>query len=331
MATQTSSLGCVICGAGDGEGVPIFASRLWDGAEDPSNRVRLCRRHADDARATVLSVEELMERAGLAQRPLPPQLHAVERYDRWGNPLLKEGRRARGELFFEPEVQDWLGRCGALDRFEPWVKYPRTYVLPWSQEIGVGDRPMASLDLLAGGDVIVSEKMDGENVSLYRDFLHTRSIARIPHESRIWLDAFWDRVRYRIPADWRICGEYLFVSHTVRYCSLPSYFLAFSVWNDRNICLSWNDSMAFLADAGIAPVPLLYRGQLDRHAIHAAWEKGGNPSSEGYVLRSAGRIAYRDFRRLAGKFIRSGYVQSEPVKNNMTHGTTMLNNTLSLK
>ncbi|XVJ64555.1 MAG: RNA ligase family protein [Sphingopyxis sp.] len=214
-----------------------------------------------------------------------------------------------------------------LGCFTAWVKYPRTYVLPWSDTIGEGDRRLASLAPLSGEQVVVTEKMDGENVSLYRDFLHTRSVRRIAHPSREWLNHFWESVRGQIPEDWRICGEYLYASHTVSYDALPSYFLAFSVWNERNICLSWPDTLAFLAELGIEPVPALYAGPLDQQAIHRAWrEKEGQ--SEGYIVRSAGEIPYRRFRHLVGKYIRESYVQSEPVKENMRTGAAIRKNAL---
>ena len=320
---------CVLCGSPDGDAHHVFASALWDdGANIAGNGVTLCAKHRTQALETLLSVETLLEAAGLVDRPLPPQLHAVERYDRWGNPILANGRRARGELFLTPDAQHWLARGGALDRFVPWVKYPRTYVLPWSETVGEGDRMLASLAPLACAPVIATEKMDGENVSLYRDFLHTRSVARIAHPSRAWLDAFWERIRGDIPDGWRICGEYLRVGHTVRYDRLPSYFMAFAVWDDRNICLSWADTILFLARLGIEPVPVLYEGLLDPVAIDRAWRGLGTPS-EGYVVRTIGEIAYRDFRRLAGKFIRADYVQSEPVRNNIRSGSSLSTNNLT--
>ena len=325
---QRDAYACVICGSRTHDVHPIFDDALWDeGGDFAENGVALCAEHRIDALTTSLSVETLLDRAGLAERPLPPQLHAVEKYDRWGNPLLADGRRARGELFFQPMVQQWLERGRALPMFTAWVKYPRTYVLPWSDTIGEGDLWLASLEPLSRDKVVVTEKMDGENVSLYRDFLHTRSVQRIAHPSREWLNHFWEGVREKIPDDWRICGEYLYASHTVSYDSLSSYFLAFSVWNERNICLSWDDTLAFLAELGIEPVPVLYAGPLEQDAIHQAWrEKQGQ--SEGYIVRSVGEIPYRRFRHLVGKYIRESYVQSEPVKDNMRTGAAIRKNAL---
>lgn len=320
---------CVVCAKSASHVHLIFDARLWDSDPNlPNNAVTLCDAHRDAALCTQMDVEALLAHAGIAVRPLPPQLHAVERYDRWGNVLLADGRRARGELFFEPEARCWLDRAGLLQSFTPFVKYPRTFVLPWSGMVGAGDRVIDSLAPLQAGPVIVTEKMDGENVTLYRDFLHTRTVSRIPHASRAWLDAFWDSIHQRIPVDWRICGEYLFVTHTVAYRALPSYFMAFSVWDERNVCLDWDHSVAFLRELEIACVPVLYRGPLDRAAIDQAWRDLGAPNSEGYILRSAGAFALGDFRRLVGKYIRADYQQSEPVKDNIRTGAAFATNLL---
>lgn len=320
---------CVVCSVPADEVLHVFCERLWDDNPDfADNLVTLCPMHKKDALTTRLDVEDLLSAAGIAERPMPPQLHAVERYDRWGNVFLSGGRRARGELFFDEQARRWLEIGDMLQCFTPFVKYPRTFVLPWSDVVGVGDRPLASLTLLENAPVIVTEKMDGENVSLYRNFLHTRTVSRIPHESRVWLDGFWEKVRWQIPEDWRVCGEYLFVRHTVGYRALPSYFMAFSVWNEKNVCLGWHETSAFLDRAGIARVPLLYEGPLCRDAIDRAWRETGTPGSEGYILRSAGSFALCDFRRLTGKFIRAGYQQSEPVKDNIRTGSTFEVNAL---
>ncbi|MEL7307213.1 MAG: RNA ligase family protein, partial [Pseudomonadota bacterium] len=43
-----------------------------------------------------------------------------------------------------------------------------------------------------------------------------------------------------------MCGENLYARHSISYNNLPSYFMAFSVWNELNQCLSWQDTKQFL-------------------------------------------------------------------------------------
>ena len=66
----------------------------------------------------------------------------------------------------------------------PRVKYPRTFHLPYSPQRGEGDKVLPSDDIFRGKPVVVTEKMDGENTTLYADYLHARSI-----------DSDWDELR----------------------------------------------------------------------------------------------------------------------------------------
>ena len=67
------------------------------------------------------------------------------------------------------------------------VKYPRTPHLPWSP--GASQDDVFSLDArhFEGQTVIITEKMDGENTTLYRDYLHARSVDGRHHPSRNWV------------------------------------------------------------------------------------------------------------------------------------------------
>lgn len=319
---------CVICGDSAWRVEDIMDRRLWDDGDlHPDNGVTLCDAHATECRATRIDLETLRNAAAVSPC-IPPQLYAMQRYDRWGNPVLKDGRRARGELFFDPDVQRTLQDAGLLDIFSHWVKYPRTYLLPWSESSNEGERDIGTTEQFVGRRVVLTEKMDGENITLYRDFMHTRSVETHRHASREWMERRWQDIRDRIPPDWRICGEYVFATHTIEYANLPSYFLGFSVWNAQNVCLDWDATRAFLDALGLACVPVLYDGPFDLAHLDEVWRRHGGPHSEGYVMRVADEIPYRDFRRLAGKFIRADYRQSEPVKRNIQHGEPIRSNAL---
>jgi len=97
--------------------------------------------------------------------------------------------------------------------------------------------------VLAARDVVVTEKMDGENTTLYSDGLHARSVDSRHHPSRAWIKAFHAQWRHLIPEGWRLCGENLFAQHSIHYERLPSYFMLFSIWDEHNHCLSWNETL----------------------------------------------------------------------------------------
>ncbi len=49
------------------------------------------------------------------------------------------------------------------------VSYPRTPHLPWSPGVAADDVRVADLSGLARREVVVTEKLDGENTTLYSD------------------------------------------------------------------------------------------------------------------------------------------------------------------
>lgn len=69
-------------------------------------------------------------------------------------------------------------------------KYGRTYHLPISPGATSDDKILATLDGLMVGDLVVTEKMDGENTTIHRGGSHARSPDSRYHPSRDWLKAF---------------------------------------------------------------------------------------------------------------------------------------------
>ncbi len=90
------------------------------------------------------------------------------------------------------------------------VKYPRTPHLPCSQGRAKDDIALDSIEHLERlEDVVVTEKLDGENTTLYHDYLHVRSIDSKSHPSGDWIKRFHAKIRYDIPKDFRIYAEHL--------------------------------------------------------------------------------------------------------------------------
>ena len=188
-------------------------------------------------------------------------------------------------------------------------KYPRTPHLPWSPGATFDDIKANSMPSFIGRRVIVTEKMDGENTNLYRDSLHARSLDSRHHPSRNWVKAMHGRMQHKIPEEWRICGENLYAKHSIFYPSLPSYFLAFSIWDQSNTCLSWDNTLLWAQDLGLAMVPLLYDGIYDEASLRKLTVDTEN--QEGYVLRLASAFPYAQFSSSIAKWVRPHHVQSE--------------------
>lgn len=192
--------------------------------------------------------------------------------------------------------------------------YPRTPHLPWSPGASSDDvRLTGRTDLtgFTGSEVVVTEKMDGENTTLYADGLHARSLDSAHHPSRARVKALQGRVGPRIPAGWRICGENVFARHSIPYDDLAGHFYGFSVW-DGDTCLGWDRTVAFLHGLGIPAPPVLWRGVFDARAermLRALRLDTGR--QEGYVVRPAGSFPAAEFGRRVAKWVRPGHVVTD--------------------
>jgi hypothetical protein len=188
-------------------------------------------------------------------------------------------------------------------------KYPRTPHLPWSPGVSADDVYLADASMFDGREVIVTLKMDGENTTMYRDHIHARSLDSGHHPSRAWVKALHGAIAHSIPRGWRLCGENLFAQHSIRYDDLPSYFMLFSVWDEGNHCLSWDETEEWAALLDLTTVPVLYRGLWDEAMIRAI---SLDPErQEGYVARLADGFPYAAFGRHVAKWVRPSHVRTD--------------------
>lgn len=192
-------------------------------------------------------------------------------------------------------------------------KYPRTFHLPWSRSRTDDDKILRSVHHFEGKEVVVTEKLDGENTTLYRDHIHARSLDSKDHESRHWIKMLHGMISYHIPEGFRICGENVYAMHSIYYEHLTSYFYVFSIWNERNECLSWDETLEWAELLGLETAPVLYRGIWNEEIIKSCYPRpsvfGGE--QEGYVVRSTNGFRYEDFKQSAAKFVRKNHVQTD--------------------
>ncbi|MFI6728214.1 AAA family ATPase [Streptomyces sp. R-74717] len=189
--------------------------------------------------------------------------------------------------------------------------YPRTAHLPWSPGATSDDVRIADLSGLTGREVVVTEKLDGENTTLYADGLHARSLDSAHHPSRGWVKALQGRIGARIPEGWRVCGENMFARHSIPYDGLESFFYGFSVWDGEH-CLGWDRTVVFLRELGIPVPPVLWRGVFDARAEKALRAlRPDTGRQEGYVVRPADGFDAPDFGRRVAKWVRPGHVQTD--------------------
>ena len=181
-----------------------------------------------------------------------------------------------------------------------YIKYPRTYHLAFSEKTTHDDRVLEDHTCFEGREVIVTEKMDGENTTLYHNYLHARSINETQHPSRNWLKNFHSKIKADIPEGWRICGENMYAKHTVFYDDLESYYYVFSIWNENNVCLSWSDTLMWAELLGLTLASVLYSGVWDEEKVKEICQ---DMTREGIVVRVADSFPFEQFRDKVAKYV----------------------------
>ncbi|MGO0061177.1 RNA ligase family protein [Brevibacillus fluminis] len=193
------------------------------------------------------------------------------------------------------------------------TKYPRTFHLPWSRSRTDDDKILRTVSHFEGKEVVVTEKLDGENTTLYRNGLHARSLDSKDHASRHWVKMLHGTISFLIPEGWRICGENVYAMHSIYYAKLTSYFYVFSIWDENNVCLSWDEIVEWAALLGLETAPVLYKGVWREETVKQCYTKrsvfGGE--QEGYVVRIAERFHNDEFKTSAAKFVRKNHVQTD--------------------
>jgi len=193
------------------------------------------------------------------------------------------------------------------------TKYPRTFHLPWSQGATFDDKTLSSVEHFKGQQVVVTEKLDGENTTLYSGgYVHARSVDSKSHPSQSWVRALAASLAREIPEGWRVCGENVYARHSISYDRLETYLYVFSVWDETGRCLSWGETEEWADLLGLQIVPVLYKGEWDEARIrllHTGSSQVGD-EAEGYVVRVEDSFRYVNFKRSVAKFVRADHVQA---------------------
>jgi hypothetical protein len=109
---------CVLCGAAAQDAHHILERRLFtDGGYYLENGASVCGPCHFDCEQTNVSVEDVRRAAGITRAVLPEHFYSDLSYDKWGNIVLENGMRLKGELFYDESVQKILLVGGWLEHF----------------------------------------------------------------------------------------------------------------------------------------------------------------------------------------------------------------------
>lgn len=219
--------------------------------------------------------------------------------------------KEEGTITFPGTFSHWKEASDYEVESAGYVKYPRTYHLPWSPGPSSDDKVLESTGQFVGKEVVITEKMDGENTTMYQGYIHARSLESGYHPTRTMVKALHGQISHQIPEGWRIVGENMQGQHSIAY-NLSSPFYVFAVFDENNTCLSWDDTQQIAEMLGLPTVPVLWRGQWDESAIQSLeYSPTHSDVSEGYVVRNAAAFSFTDFEDNVAKFVRENHIQTD--------------------
>jgi hypothetical protein len=199
------------------------------------------------------------------------------------------------------------------------VKYPRTPYLPWSPDVGGRtDRVLRDVDHLVDREIVITEKLDGGNLTMTGEEVFARSHMAAPaHRSFDLAKASHAYLRYQIPPGLSVFFEYMFAVHTIVYECLPSYLFTIGVRDDQSrYWWNWDETEQMAATLNVPTVPVLFRGivRSPQELADLTDTLGSQPSvfgpdREGVVVRVASEFKY--LGDSLAKWVRPGHVAGE--------------------
>lgn len=198
-------------------------------------------------------------------------------------------------------------------------KYNRTYHLPWSPGTTSDDRISNSVESLLGTEIVITEKLDGENTGMTDEGVYARSHATFTTSpwSREVRQLHKIKVEDYLGEDIFLFGENMEGIHSIEYTNLTSYFYIFGV-RDNEIWIPWEQVEEYSYVLEIPTVPVLFKGivntakelqQIVEDLVSKPSELGGQ--REGIVVRTAGMFHNDDFADNVMKWVRKGHVSTD--------------------
>ncbi len=139
------------------------------------------------------------------------------------------------------------------------LKYPRTYHFPFSPGTTSDDRIKHDWQAILARELVITEKLDGENTCIKSDGVYARSHAAPtlnPWAKNMWTT--WEQIKNSL-GDLDVFGENLYGLHSIEYSNLESYFYIFAI-RDGDKWLSWDEVVFYAQVLDLPTVPVLARG-----------------------------------------------------------------------
>lgn len=198
------------------------------------------------------------------------------------------------------------------------MKYNRTYHLPFSPGATNDDKIANNSDLLIGKEIIITEKLDGENSCLTHNGVYARSHATFTTSPwSLKVRQLHDIIKKDIYDDIYLFGENMQAIHSIEYTELTSPFYLFGI-RQNDIWFSWDKVEEFSYLLDIPTVPVLFKGKVDtikqletltKEFVSGKSKLGGD--IEGIVVRSSNMFFDYEFKDNVQKWVRKNHVQTD--------------------
>lgn len=203
------------------------------------------------------------------------------------------------------------------------IKFPRTYHFPYSPGVSSDDKVRKEPFPDKYAEYVMLEKMDGENTTMGRDYIHARSTVGYPsHWSRGYMKAKWDFVRWRILPVLALHGENLVGVHSIEYKDLYDCFMVFGIRDvEKNLFLSWDETVRVLSDhfgndlRSVPVIATLSAEQVNDEKVvmghFQSYCSDQNREVEGFVVRPVDEFRFSEYADVVGKWVRANHVQTD--------------------
>jgi hypothetical protein len=175
------------------------------------------------------------------------------------------------------------------------------------------------VESLLGIDIVVTEKLDGENCGMTDGGVYARSHATFTTSawSREVRDLHKQKIENALGEGVYLFGENMEGIHSIEYLDLTSYFYIFGV-RDNGLWISWDkvEEYAYLLDLPTAPVLFRGRVETEKELKELTEDLVSQPSAldgncEGVVVRNAREFSNENFGTNVMKWVRKGHIKTD--------------------
>lgn len=191
------------------------------------------------------------------------------------------------------------------------MKYRHTPYLSISPSKSIDSYNTIPFQYFLGKNVVITEKMDGENTTITKNKIHARSPDGTSKEWQSYVRQKASLFQYYLEDEESIIGENMFAVHSLEYSNLEDYFLAFA-YKKNGVFKSFDALEIICKKYDIKTVPVLYKGVFTLSVLE--WirhKKIDTTKQEGFVIRVNQDFNEETYYKNIAKWVRPNHVQTD--------------------